>query len=64
MLKFDHRIKVEVPFDYLNLHKVPNNATITSFSTLLWYGYDEQGPSVYRRNPETEEVIRIDFLES
>jgi hypothetical protein len=64
MLHYDHRIKLEVPFDYLNLHKVPKDTTIASFSKLIWYGYDEQGPSVYRRNPKTGEVIRIDFLES
>ena len=62
MLSYDSRIKLEVPFDYVHLHKIPKNATLGSFSRLVWYGYDEEGPSVYRQNPKTGEIVRIDFL--
>lgn len=62
MLVYDVRVKLEIPFDYCRIHEVPDTPRMASFTRMLWYGYDEDGPSVYRQNPKTGEVVRIDFL--
>jgi len=64
MLHYDVRVKLEAPFDYCRIFNLPDNPKIASFTRLLWYGYDEEGPSVYRQDPKTGEVVRIDFLKA
>ncbi len=64
MLHYDVRTKLEALFDYCRIYDVPDNPKMASYTRLLWYGYDEEGPSVYRQNPRTGEVIRIDFLKT
>ncbi|WP_332446262.1 hypothetical protein [Sphaerochaeta sp.] len=62
MLNYDLRVKLEVPFDYYRIYQFPKDAEYFSFTRLLWYGYDEQGPAIYRQDPKTGQVVRVDFL--
>ena len=61
MLSYDLRVKMDVPFDYCRIYDVPQDHVVDSFTRMIWYGYDEEGPSVYRQNPHTMEMLRIDF---
>ncbi len=61
VLEYDRRFKTDVPFDYYRIYDNPKEPELRFFSRLLWYGYDEEGPAIYRQNPKTGEVIRIDF---
>ena len=61
MLEYDVRVKAEVPFDYFRVFQPPKDASIGPFSRIIWYGYDEEGPAVYRQNPRTGKILRIDY---
>lgn len=62
MLRFDLRVQTNHQFDYCRMYDNPKEADLLRFSRLIWFGYDEQGPAVYREDPKTGEVVRIDFL--
>ena len=62
MLDYNLRHKSQKPFDYSHVYDLPEGRELQRFSRLIWYGYDEEGPAVYRKDPKTNEVIRIDFL--
>lgn len=63
MLAYDHRVQENFKFDYCRIYDDPTEDKLLRFSRLIWYGYDEQGPAVYREDPNTGEVLRIDFLQ-
>jgi hypothetical protein len=63
MLPFDLRIQTQHRFDYCRVFDFPKEAKLLRFTRLTWYGYDEEGPAVYREDPDTGEVVRIDFLQ-
>jgi len=63
MLAYDHRVQENYKFDYHRIYDDPKDNKLLRFSRLIWYGYDEQGPAVYREDPNTGEVLRIDFLQ-
>ncbi len=62
MLAYDYRIQANLPFDYYRIYSIPGKPELSKYSRLLWYGYDEEGPAIYRQNPETGQVVRIDYL--
>lgn len=61
MLAYDIRVQVNCLFDYCKVFSMSND-DLREYTRLIWYGYDEVGPAVYRKNPETGMVVRIDFL--
>lgn len=61
MLNYDVRVREKLPFDYYRIYESPQEPELTGFSRLIWYGYDEEGAAIYRQNPKTGEVVRIDF---
>ncbi|MDD2394749.1 MULTISPECIES: hypothetical protein [Sphaerochaeta] len=61
MLAYDYRIQTNLPFDYYRIYSIPNKPELTDYTRLLWYGYDEEGPTIYRQNPQTGQVVRIDY---
>ena len=63
MLPFDLRIQTQQHFDYCRVFNFPKEAKLLRFTRLKWFGYDEEGPAVYREDPDTGEVVRIDFLQ-
>lgn len=61
MLSYDLRIKTDIPFDYYRIYEPLKNPELNGFSRLIWYGYDEEGAAIYRQNPKTGKVARIDY---
>ena len=61
LLNYDYRQKAEKTFDYSHVYDLPKDRRFLRFSRLIWFGYDEEGPAVYRKDPATNEVMRIDF---
>jgi hypothetical protein len=62
MLRFDIRVQTKHQFDYCRVYDTPKETKLLRFSRLIWFGYDEEGPAVYREDPKTGEVVHIDFL--
>ncbi|MGH0053531.1 MAG: hypothetical protein ACQ5SW_09110 [Sphaerochaetaceae bacterium] len=63
MLNYDLRVNAGVPFDYFRVFQCPKTASLIAFRRIIWYGYDEEGPAVYRKNPKTGKVVRIDYYQ-
>ncbi len=63
MLPYDCRVQANHQFDYCRVYDTPKETKLLRFSRLIWFGYDEEGPAVYREDPNTNEVVRIDFLQ-
>ena len=61
MYSFHHRIRANMPYNAAMVANRPTNAQLMAFTELLWHGHDDEGYCVYRRNPITKEVVRIDF---
>ncbi|MDC7228837.1 MAG: hypothetical protein PQJ48_00860 [Sphaerochaetaceae bacterium] len=61
MLGYDLRVQTTFRFDYCRVFDPPKEHELLRFSRLIWYGYDEEGPAAYRKDPRTGEVVRIDF---
>ena len=58
---FHCRIKANMPYNAAMVANRPTDSRLMQFSDLLWHGRDDEGYCVYRRNPMTQEVVRIDF---
>ncbi len=59
---YHFRIQAYVPYNSTMVVNKPTDTRLIQFSELLWHGYDDdEGFCVYRRNPLTKEVVRIDF---
>ncbi len=63
MLAYDVRVHANAPFDYFRVFSHTKIPVIAAFTRIIWYGFDEEGPAVYRKNPHTGEVARIDYYE-
>lgn len=61
MMYYDYRIQANFFYDPLQVYDQAREPSLMRFSELLWHGYDEGGPAVYKRDPYTGEVLRIDF---
>jgi len=59
---FHHRIAARMPFNAAMVHNRPTLPALARFTELVWYGADDEGHCVYRRDPSSGEVVRIDFL--
>ncbi|MGE4583818.1 MAG: hypothetical protein AB7C91_04155 [Sphaerochaeta sp.] len=64
MLHYDQRIQTNHPFDYCRVYDDPKDPKLAEFTRVIWFGYDEEGPAVYRENPSTGKIVRLDFLKS
>ncbi len=58
---YHYRYKVNVPFDERQVYDPPTNPLLARFTEVLWFGRDDEGWCVYRRDPWTGEKVRIDF---
>ena len=62
MIPFDFRVQAMMSYDERKVWNMPSDPRLTPFTELIWDGRDEAGWCVYRRNPYSFEVVRIDFL--
>ncbi|MEM4734994.1 MAG: hypothetical protein QXS20_04670 [Candidatus Thorarchaeota archaeon] len=61
-LKYDHRVKANFAFDATKVGLPSRHPSLMRFTEVLWYGKDDEGYCVYKKDPKTGEVLRIDFL--
>ncbi len=60
-IAYHYRIKANVPFDERKVYDPPTLPELQRFTEVVWYGMDDEGWCVYKRDPYTGEVVRIDF---
>ena len=58
---FHYRIQGNMPYNVAMITNRPTDNQLIQFAEILWYGCDDEGYCVYRRNPMSKEVVRIDF---
>ena len=58
---YHFRIQANMPYNPAMVASRPTDSRLMPFTELLWHGCDDEGFCVYRRNPTTKEVVRIDF---
>ena len=58
---YDHRIAANFAYDASRVHDPPTDARLARFEVLIWHGQDDEGLCVYKQDPRTGEVLRIDF---
>ena len=59
---YHFRVQANMPFNPVMAQNRPTDPSLQRFSELIWYGTDNEGNCVYRRDPFTKEVVRIDFF--
>jgi hypothetical protein len=62
MLQYDYRIHANFYYDPLQVNMPATEPSLYRFTRLIWHGYDEGGPAVYKEDLLTGDVVRIDFL--
>ena len=58
---YHYRIKPNFPYDERQVFDPPSDPRLIRFTEVIWYGRDDEGWCVYRRDPLTGEKVRIDF---
>lgn len=58
---YHHRVRANMPFNPTMVRNKPTDPSLMRFNELIWYGRDDEGNCVYRRDSFTGEVVRIDF---
>jgi hypothetical protein len=61
MMYYDYRIQANFFYDPGRVYDQASESSLKRFTELLWHGYDEGGPTVYKKDPYTGDVVRIDF---
>ncbi len=60
--RFNKVFKINESFKGSRADLLPLNPELKRFSTFLWAGNDEGIWCVYRQDPKTKEVVRIEFF--
>lgn len=55
------RVSANMPYNPNLVYNQPTEYSLQRFTELLWHGLDDEGYCVFRGDPITREVIRIDF---
>ena len=58
---YHKRIQANMHFNPTRLTMPATDTRLMRFTELLWAGQDDEGWCVFKRDPVTGEVIRIDF---
>jgi hypothetical protein len=48
---YHYRFKADVPFDQRQVYDPPTDPRLARFTEVIWYGRDDEGWCVYRRDP-------------
>lgn len=62
MLPYDYVIRANFYYDPHQVHAPTRDSSLYRFTRLIWHGYDERGAAVYKEDPYTGDVVRIEFL--
>ena len=60
-MPYDLRIHANLVFDSSRVYDPPREYSLNRFSRVIWFGRDYEGNCVYRQDPITSEIVRIDF---
>lgn len=62
MAKFNFfRIQAEFQYNPVMINRPATDPRLAPFTRVMWHGLDDEGYCVYKQNPVTGEVVRIDF---
>jgi hypothetical protein len=61
-MPYNFRTKANFKFDETKVGMPSRHPSLGRFAEVIWYGEDEEGHCVYKRDPKNGEVLRIDFL--
>ena len=59
--QYNFRIQALMNFNWDKVNFPPTDPNLQHFTQLIWAGQDDEGWCVFRSNPYTGEVVRIDF---
>ena len=58
---YDIRVQANFNFDWNQVNQPSRDPRLSSYTELIWAGQDDEGWCVFKRNPYSGEIIRIDF---
>ncbi|MBD3159186.1 MAG: hypothetical protein GF309_10395 [Candidatus Lokiarchaeota archaeon] len=58
---YHYRIKKNARFDRSKVYSSALHPQLKRFTEVIWAGQDDEGFCVFKRDPHTGEVLRIDF---
>ena len=58
---YNYRVQANFNFDWSKTNYPATDPRLAPFTELIWSGQDDEGWCVFKRNPATTEVLRIDF---
>lgn len=59
---YNYRVQANFHFDWKRVKSFSAGSQLKRFTELVWAGRDGEGWCVYKRDPYSNDVIRIDFL--
>lgn len=59
--QYHYRVQANMTFNPNLVNMQPTEPALQRFTNLTWYGSDDEGNCVYRQDPHTGEILRIDF---
>ncbi|MFW9788797.1 MAG: hypothetical protein ACFFE2_00825 [Candidatus Thorarchaeota archaeon] len=61
-MPYDHRTRANFRYDSTKAGFPARHGSMKRLTEVLWYGEDDEGYCVYKRDPKKGDVVRIDFL--
>ncbi|MHA1400709.1 MAG: hypothetical protein ACTSQE_10210 [Candidatus Heimdallarchaeaceae archaeon] len=61
-MRYNYRIQATFRFDEKQVYAPATHPQLMRFTEVLWYGLDDEGYCVFKRDVSTGEIVRIDFL--
>ncbi len=58
---YNYRVQANLHFEWKQINSFSTDARLKRFTGLIWAGRDDEGWCVYKRDPYSNDVIRIDF---
>jgi hypothetical protein len=58
---YNYRIRANANFNWSLVNAPPTDFRTRRFTVLLWAGQDDEGWCVFKEDPATGDILRIDF---
>lgn len=61
-LPYTFRTKANFKFDETKVGLPSRHPSLMRFTEVVWYGEDDEGYCVYKKDPNSGDVLRVDFV--
>lgn len=61
-LTYNYRVQANITFDESKVYNPAVDNSLRRFSLVIWYGKDDEGWVVFKKDPNNGDIVRIDFL--